>query len=74
MSSEFRNGETRRRQISGLLEFGPRGHIVVTEAGDRWVLDRDECDSDLIGRQVTVEGVLVGLDRLKVDWVGEAQV
>ena len=57
--------------MSGRLEVGPRGLNILTDAGDLWVLDRDEFDNDLIGRQVVAEGVLAGFDRLRVDWLGE---
>lgn len=62
----------RRMRISGLLTQGTRGLGVVTDAGELWVLDCDEADRDLVGQRVTVEGELHGLDRIRVDWIGEA--
>jgi len=59
-----------RKRISGRLEDTPRGLMIVTEAGDRWVLDECDLDIDLIGEPVTVEGVIMGFDRLRVDWIG----
>jgi hypothetical protein len=59
-------------RISGLLTQGTRGLGVVTDASELWVLERDEVDSNLLGRRVTVEGELHGLDRIRVDWIGEA--
>lgn len=59
-------------RISGLLTQGTRGLGVVTDASELWVLARDEVDSNLLGRRVTVEGELHGLDRIRVDWIGEA--
>lgn len=61
-----------RRRIAGRLDYGPRGMHVVTEAGDRWVVENQDIEPELIGRQVVAEGTVVGLDRLKVDWIGEA--
>lgn len=71
MSAASSNLAGKRRRITGLLELAPRNLHIVTDAGDRWVIDCDEFDADLIGRQVTVDGLLVGLDRLRVDWIGE---
>ena len=70
MNSQFNNGQSKRKRVSGRLQVGPRGLNILTDAGDRWVLDRDEFDSDLIGRHVIAEGVLAGFDRLQVDWLG----
>lgn len=69
----FGNGQGKRKRISGRLDLGPRGFNLLTDAGDLWVLDRDDIDNDLIGRVVIAEGMLSGLDRLQVDWIGEAQ-
>ena len=63
----------KRRRLSGRLDHGPRGLTILTDAGDLWVLEQEDVDSDLLGRLVIAEGVLVGLDRLKVDWIGQAQ-
>jgi Protein of unknown function (DUF5818) len=45
---------------------------ILTDAGDLWVLDNDDIDLDLLGRLVTAEGISAGLDRLSLDWIGEA--
>ena len=66
-------GLIRLLRVSGRLEVGPRGFNIVTDAGDLWVLDADEFENDLIGRQVVAEGVLSGFDRLHVDWLGEIE-
>ena len=63
----------KRMRLSGRLDHGPRGLTILTDAGDLWVLEQEDVDSDLLGRLVIAEGVLVGLDRLKVDWIGQAQ-
>lgn len=63
---------TNRRRITGRLELGPRGYAIVTEAGDHWVLEGCEPDCNLIGAQVTAEGDIHGLDRLRTDWIGTA--
>ena len=60
-----------RRRIAGQLEHGPRGLVIVTGAGDRRVIENQAIEPDLIGRQVVAEGTVVGLDWLKVDWIGE---
>lgn len=65
---------TNRKRITGRLESGPRGLIIVTEAGDLWVLEGCKPDDDLIGTQVTAEGEASGYDRLRTDWLGAATV
>ena len=60
-----------RGRIAGQLDQGPRGLVIITGAGDRWVIENDDIEPDLIGRQVVAEGAVVGLDRVKVDWIGE---
>ena len=72
MSSGSANSNGKRRRVSGILTSGARGYSILTKDGDLWIIDRDEIDSDLIGHMVTVEGTLTGLDRLKLDWIGEA--
>ncbi len=62
-----------RRRVTGRLDHGPRGLGILTAAGDLWVVETEHFDPDLLGVQVTAEGVVAGLDRLKVDWIGEAQ-
>lgn len=52
------------------MTHGGRGFNILTDAGNLWVLDRDDVDPDLIGQRVTAEGTLVGFDRLTVDWIG----
>ena len=61
-----------RRRVTGHLDHGPRGLSIRTDAGDLWVLQHEDLDSDLLGKVVTAEGMTVGYDRLKVDWIGEA--
>lgn len=62
---------TNRRRISGRLEHVPRGIAVVTEAGDHWVLEGYEPANDDFGSEVTAEGTVIGLDRLRVEWLGQ---
>tara|TARA_R100001198_G_scaffold87334_1_gene62411 strand:- start:1792 stop:2004 length:213 start_codon:yes stop_codon:yes gene_type:complete len=59
-----------RKRITGRLEHLPRGVAIVTDAGDHWVLEDVELANDHFGNEVTVEGEVVGLDRLRVDWLG----
>lgn len=60
-----------RRRIAGQLEHGPRRLVIITGASDRWVVEDEVIEPELIGRLVVAEGTAVGLDRLKVDWIGE---
>lgn len=61
-----------RKRVTGTLELGPRGLFIVTETGERWVLDLEESLRPSVGQLVTAEGSPVGYDRLSVDWIGEA--
>jgi hypothetical protein len=54
-----------------VLNHGGRGLNILTDAGDLWVLDREDVDPELIGRRVTAEGTQAGYDRLHVEWIGE---
>jgi hypothetical protein len=72
VNSSFGNGINRRKRVSGVLQHGGRGMNILTDAGDLWVIDRDDIDPDLIGRRVTAEGIQAGFDRLNVEWLGEA--
>lgn len=72
MNSAFGNGINRRKRVSGVLNHGSRGLNILTDAGDLWVIDRDEVDLDLLGRRVTAEGIQSGYDRLHVEWIGES--
>jgi len=63
----------KRKRITGVLELGPRRPQIVTVAGDRWSLDCDDIAPDLVGHEVTVEGILTGMDRIRADWIGAAQ-
>jgi Protein of unknown function (DUF5818) len=66
------NGANKRKRVSGVLSHGGRGLNILTDAGDLWVIDRDDVDPDLLGRRVTAEGTLAGLDRLNIEWIGES--
>lgn len=70
MTSSISSQAKTRRRISGVLSLGTRGLNILTDAGDLWVLDRDDVDPDLIGQRVTAEGTLAGYDRLNLDWIG----
>jgi hypothetical protein len=43
---------------------------LVTDDGDHWVLEDFDPGHDDLGFEVTAEGVVVGLDRLRVEWLG----
>jgi len=60
-----------RKRVSGILERGPRGLFIVTESGDRWVLELDDPDPAMLNKPVIAEGMLAGYDRLRIDWIGE---
>lgn len=60
-------------RVSGVLGQGGRGLHLTTDEGELWVLELDDFDSELVGRRVTVEGSLVGFDRLQLDWIGATE-
>jgi len=66
-------GNAKRRRVSGVLNSGARGLTLQNEAGELWVLDTADIDPELIGKPVTVEGTLTGLDRLQLDWIGATE-
>nr|WP_083277013.1 DUF5818 domain-containing protein [Sphingobium phenoxybenzoativorans] len=61
---------TNRKRISGRLEHLPRGATIITDARDHWILEGYEPSNDDYGLEVTVEGIVVGFDRLRVEWIG----
>lgn len=71
MSSSYSSGSSRRKRVSGVLKHGGRGLNILTDAGDLWVIDREDIDPNLLGRRVTAEGTQAGYDRLKIEWIGE---
>ena len=59
-----------RLRLSGKRRNSRRGPLLVTDDGDVWVLEcADEITLPAKG-EVIVEGVVSGLDRLSVDWIG----
>ena len=44
--------------------------ILTTKSDEVWIVESEEVTDDLIGSNVTVEGVVVGMDRLRADWIG----
>ncbi|MCB4861333.1 DUF5818 domain-containing protein [Sphingobium sp. PNB] len=59
-----------RIRVSGMLSRGRRGMILTTKSDEVWIVESEEVTDDLIGSNVTVEGVVAGMDRLRADWIG----
>lgn len=60
-----------RIRVSGLVQHLSRGPAIVTDEGDTWIIEMgDKLELPSVGH-VVLEGVQAGLDRLKVDWIGE---
>ena len=59
-----------RIRVSGMLSRGRRGMILTTKSDEVWIVESEEVTDDLIGSNVTVEGAVAGLDRLRADWIG----
>ena len=64
--------KTKRMRVSGTLGQGARGFTLQNDAGELWALDVVDIDAKLVGKPVIAEGTLAGLDRLHLDWIGEA--
>ena len=60
---------TNRIRVSGQLSRGSRGLTLRSEEA-LWIIESDESADLLVGNKVTVEGNIVGLDRLRADWIG----
>ena len=59
-----------RIRVSGLLSRGRRGMILTTNDGQVWIIESDDPTDDLVGSTTVVEGTIVGIDRLRADWIG----
>ena len=60
-----------RIRVSGDLSLASRGVVLRTEEA-LWIIESDEPIDGFVGEKVTVEGNIVGLDRLRADWIGSA--
>ena len=58
------------KRITGRLEHTPRGFAVITDSGERWILEDCVPDSAFVGNDIIAEGVVSGLDRLRAAWIG----
>lgn len=61
-----------RIRVTGLLSRGSRGFVLSATEDGLWVIDADGPLDQLVGENVIAEGTIVGLDRLKADWIGIA--
>lgn len=59
-----------RIRVSGMLSCGRRGMILTTNDGQVWIVESDDPTEDLVGSTIVVEGTIVGIDRLRADWIG----
>jgi hypothetical protein len=59
-----------RVSVSGMLSCGRRGMILTTNDDEVWIIESEEPVDGLVGTDVIVDGTVVGLDRLKADWIG----
>jgi hypothetical protein len=62
-----------RVRASGILDRGARGLLLTTADAKLWVIECDLQIEPLIGHNVTVEGMIIGFDRLRADWIGLAR-
>lgn len=59
-----------RIRVSGLLSRGRRGMFLTTKDDGVWIVESEDSADDLVGSTVVVEGTIVGIDRLRADWIG----
>ena len=61
-----------RLRLTGSIRRSARGLALETDAGEFWVLETSVDVRELPVGRVIAEGVRLGLDRLKVEWIGAA--
>ncbi len=69
----FEQGEvvnSGRMRVTGLLSLGRRGMLLATKDGEVWVIECDDPSDEFVGAAVVVEGTVVGIGRLRADWIG----
>jgi Protein of unknown function (DUF5818) len=59
-----------RIRLFGVIEPLARGPAITTENGETWVIELSDGLELPMSKNVIIEGVQAGLDRLKVDWIG----
>lgn len=61
-----------RVRMVGKLSLGRRGLMLSTKDEAIWIVDSAEPADHFIGAQIVLEGVIVGLDRVRADWIGNS--
>lgn len=61
-----------RIRVTGLLSQGSRGFVLSATDDSMWIIDADGPMDHLVVENVIAEGTIVGLNRLKADWIGIA--
>lgn len=59
-----------RLRVSGMVSESVRGPILALDDGAIWVLEYEDPIDEFVGKAVVTEGIVVGFDRLKPDWIG----
>src|SRR3546814_9337942 len=59
-----------RIRVSGMLSRGRRGMILNTKSDKVWIVESEDGTDDHIGSNVTVAGVVAGMDSIRADWLG----
>jgi hypothetical protein len=60
-----------RKRVAGILSRAKRGLVLTTTEEHVWNLGTEENYDGHVEGKVIVDCVVVGLDRLKVDWIGQ---
>lgn len=61
-----------RIRLSGVLQQLARGPAITTDGGETWIIELADGLELPDSGTVLLEGVQAGLDRLKVDWIGQS--
>jgi hypothetical protein len=61
-----------RIRLSGVLQQLTRGPAIMTDGGETWIIELADGLELPESGTVLLEGIQAGLDRLKVDWIGQS--
>lgn len=59
-----------RVRLVGKLSLGRRGLVLSTKDEAMWIVESAEPADHFVGAQIVLEGVIVGFDRVRADWIG----
>lgn len=63
---------TQRKRISGRLTKGARSLLLTTSDAQTSIVNAQDMDQTLVGKNVIVDGISTAAGRIKADWIGGA--